>query len=139
MEGGKLPAATGSGVVTGDEVGRSRGTSALQQHAELDALIALHAWIRRDALRIPVLEVANDFALEILLEIPDVVREIEHGGDAPRIVNRVNRAAATVADRLAAASPHREGDPEGTASARSDARRGNAGVHSTRHRHGDHR
>ena len=93
--------APGAGVMTGDEMARARGTSALQQHAELDALIALHARIRRDALRIAVLEIAHDVGLEILLEIPDVVREVEHRGDAPGVIDGVDRAAPTIADGLA--------------------------------------
>lgn len=129
----------GARVVAGDEMGRPRRASALQKHAELDALVALHARVRRDPLRVALLEVAHDVALEILLEVPDVMREVELGCDAPRVINRVDRAATTVPDGFAVAPPHRQGDPEGVQTGCRHASRSDAGVHSTRHRHGDHR
>jgi len=131
--------AAGAGVVTGHEVGRPRGTSPLEEHAELDALVASNARVRGDALRVAVLEIAHDVTLEVLLEIPDVVRQGEQGGDAPGVINGVDRATTTIPDGVAAASPHRERDPEGVKPGSRNARGGDAGVHSTRHRHCDHR
>ncbi len=139
VEGYQRAAAAGAGVMTRDEMGRPGGASTLEEHAELDALIARHARVRRDALCIAVLEVAHDVGLEVLLEIPDVVREVEHRGDAPGVIHCVDGAAAAIPDGLPAAPPHGKGDPKGATPAGSNAGGSNAGVHSTRHRHGDHR
>ncbi len=93
---------SGTGVVAGREVGRAGGSSPLEQHAELDALVARDAGVRGAALRVTVLEVPDDSGLEITLEVPDVVRQVERRGDTPGVIDRVDRAASAVPDRLPA-------------------------------------
>ena len=81
---------SGTGVVAGREVGGAGGSSTLKQHAELDALVARDAGVRGAALGVTVLEVPDHSGLEITLEVPDVMRQVDRRGDTPGVIDSVD-------------------------------------------------
>ena len=80
-------------IVSGrDELGAKSLGSACQR-CELQIAIAVNTWNRRAARRILADEIGDDRIGELALEIHDVVWNPEPGGDAPGIVEIVDRAA----------------------------------------------
>ena len=105
MEGGQRTSAAGTRVMPGGKMRRARGTGALEEHPELDALVAANAGIGGYARRIAGFEVAHHLLLEIALEIPDVMRQRERGGNSPGVIDGVDRAAPAIANDLARCPP----------------------------------
>ncbi len=110
---------------------RARGARALEEHPELDALVAPDTRVRCHAGRIPGFEVAHHLLLEVALEVPDVMRQRERVGNSPGVIDRIDRAAPAIANRLAAARPHGERDPEGAQTGGGDTRGSDTRVHPT--------
>ncbi len=108
-----------------------RRPSPFQEHAELDALIAADARVRGDSGRVSGFEVTHHLVLEIALEVPHVVRERQGSSDAPRVIHRVDRAAAAIADGLPVSGPHRQRDTEGAQAGCGDARGRDTRIHPT--------
>src|SRR5947207_6022990 len=97
--------------MTGRDVARVDLVGAVHEVAELGEGVAAHARNRRAAARVFVHEVVDHVVAERALEIQHVVRDAELLAHAPRVVDRVERAARTVGDVLAIAEElHRRAD-----------------------------
>jgi len=66
----------------------------IDERGELQVAVAMRAGQRRASRRVLADEVRDDLLVELLLEVDDVMRDVDGGGDAPRIVEIVERAAA---------------------------------------------
>ena len=66
----------------------------LEQRRELQVAVAVHARKRRAPIHVLTHEVRDDLLVELALEVHDVVRNTDGGGDAPSVVQVVERAAA---------------------------------------------
>ena len=67
---------------------------AVQDGGELDLLVAAQARVRRVAARVLVHEVLHDIGVEAFGQVPDVERDADHVGGAPRVPGVLERAAA---------------------------------------------
>ena len=104
-----------------------------EQIAELRERVAAHARNRRAAARVLVHEVVDDVAAERALEIEHVVRHAELLADAPRVVDRVERAARAVGQIVAVAEElHRRADD--VVALLDEHRRGDRRIDAARHR-----
>ena len=65
-----------------------------EQRPELHVGVAVDAWRRRPAVQVGIEERLEHAGVELALEVHDVERDVELGGDPPRIVGRIERAAA---------------------------------------------
>jgi hypothetical protein len=70
----------------------------LDERGELQIAVAVHARDRRPARRVLADEVRDDVLFERPLEIDDVMRNADRGGDAARVIQVVERAAAAERD-----------------------------------------
>ncbi len=75
----------------------SKRPGALGERRELQVAVAVHARNRRSAARVLLHEVRDHLIGELALEIDDVVRDTDAGGDTPRVVQIVDRAAGAEA------------------------------------------
>jgi hypothetical protein len=76
-----------------DGVGAERARP-IDQRRELQIAVTVSAGKRRASRRVLADEVRNDLLVELPFEVDDVVRDVDGGGDAPRVVEIVERAAA---------------------------------------------
>ena len=91
-----LCAVLDASVVTGGKrVGAQRQCFA-QQQPEFDHFVAADAGIGRAALQVGVREGIDDTGAEVILEVEHVIRNAQPAGDAPRILDRIQRAASVV-------------------------------------------
>jgi len=88
-------------VMTRGDVLGAKTARTIEERRELQVAVAVRARNGRAARRVFADEVRDDRVLELPLEVEDVVRDAERPGDAPRVVQIVERAAA--AKGLAAA------------------------------------
>ncbi len=109
----------------------------LGEGRELQVAVAVRARQRRPAGCVLLHEVRHDLLVELPLEIDDVVGDVDPGGDAPRVVQIVNRAAAAER-RLALAlivELHRQTDD--VVALLGEQRRGHRRIDAAGHRHYD--
>ncbi len=69
--------------------------SALQQRVELDVLVAAHARVGGAARGVFVQKVGDHEVVELVAQVPHVVRDAQLVGRAPGVVAVLDRAAAT--------------------------------------------
>ena len=95
-------------VSRGDRV-EVHGHGPVEDGAELDALVASHARIRRAALAVLLQEVLDHLVREALGQVPDVEGDAEHVGHPTRIASIVE-GAASLAARSAGERLARQGE-----------------------------
>ena len=81
-------------VPGGDRVGTVGREAALEEHVELDVLVARLARVRGGAVEVAVDEGVDDLRAELTLEVEDEERDAGQLRHPARIVGRVRRAAA---------------------------------------------
>src|SRR5262245_580176 len=81
-------------VVAGRDLLGAESARALQERRELQVAVAMRTWQRRPSGCVLLNEVRDHSLAKLALEIDNVVRKADEGGDAPRIVKIVERAAA---------------------------------------------
>ena len=85
----------------GDKLGvESRG--ALSERRELQVTVAMDAGNGRPAAGVLVHEIRDHLIGELALEVDDVVRDADAGGDTPRVVQVVDGTAGAESRRLTA-------------------------------------
>ena len=67
---------------------------ATEQGAELHVRVAVDARTRRPTVQVRIQEGLQDAGIELALEVHDVERDVELGGDPPGVVRGIERAAA---------------------------------------------
>ena len=80
--------------MTGGDGVEAQGQRALQHRGELDLLVAAQAGVGRAAGGVLVHEVLDHVLVEALAEVPDVERDADHVGRAPRVMSVLEGAAA---------------------------------------------
>ena len=133
-----FPAPADPRVVPGGDVGRADGAGPREEDAELDPLIAPDAGVGGPAGCVVLLEAGHDLGSELTLQVPGQVADAEAVGHPAGILDRVDGAAAPIANLLAIARPHRQGDAEGLDATSHAAGGGHAAVDATRHGDGHH-
>ena len=98
-------------VVPSDERHSAERSCKIQEHAELDEIVAGHARIGRTPRQVLAAEIVDDRSAERRLEVDDIMRYTGHGGGVFRIFVRGRTAA--LADLLAQASGAWTPEPHG--------------------------
>src|SRR4051812_32774577 len=81
-------------VVTGTDRVEAEGERAIENCAELDALIATHTWVRGATGGVLGNEVVDNVAPEPLRDIPDIEGDAQHISGTTRITRVLERTAA---------------------------------------------
>ena len=125
-------------VPGGDRLAVVQVARPAEQRPELDVRVAVDARRRRPAVEVGVEERLEDAGVELALEVHDVERDVELGGDAPGVVGRVERAAALLELRVRVGDvvqPHPHADD--LVALLVEERRGDGRVDPARHRDED--
>ena len=84
-------------VVSRRQLVEAQREHAAEHEVEPDEGVAADARIRRPALQVVAVKRLDDPLAELLLEVPTVIRNAEQRGDATRVLDSIQRAAAGVA------------------------------------------
>ena len=114
----------------GAELARGR-----QQVAELDRLVALHAWHRRLARHVALGEAVDHHFLEAALVVEHVVRDADALGDAARVVDVLAGAAGALAVGGGAVIVKLQGHADDVVALGLEQRGGDRGIDPARHGH----
>ena len=111
---------------------------AAQQRPELHVRVAVDARARGPTIEIRVEERLEDAGIELALEVHDVERDSELGGDPPGVIGRVERATALLELRVGIGDVvETHPDADGFVTLACDERGGDRRIHSPGHRHED--
>ena len=127
-----------AGVVAGGHVLGAKLTRLDQQRVEFDELVAADAGIRRAAAGVGLDEILDDFVLEDLAEVQDVVGDVELVGDAPSVLDRAQRTAGIFAldlGHVGQIGPHVQRDADHVIPVLLEQGRRNGAIDSARHAH----
>ena len=109
-----------------------------EQRPELDVRVAVDARRRRLAAHVGVEERLEHAGIELALEVHDVERDVELGGDPTRVVRGVERAAALLELGVAVGDVmEAHPDADHLVALLVEERRGDGRVHPARHRDED--
>src|SRR6202171_1169599 len=140
IDGGmQLTAVDDSRVVASRQPVETQVEHPAEHEVEPYECVAAHAGVGRAALEVVAVKRLDDPLAELLLEVPAVIRNVEQGRDAARVLDGVERTAPAVLCRLLGitARPLLQRHGDHLVALRLEQRGRDRGIDAARHRHGN--